>query len=252
MKTSELLDLLRSKYSGNGYALFTEVADGTGSSQSRWADALVISLWPSRGLTISGFELKVARADWVKELASPEKAEAVCRYCDYWWVVADKDVVRKNELPPTWGLMVANGNGLRTDTAAPKLEPAPLDRCFVAALARRAVEQTAEAAALKAEYERGVERGKDEAGWDTEELKRLREHVAEFSKASGIDLDPKHWGQFRNHDPNKIGAAVLAALGESESIARHFDYMRRTAQEIIDKVDAIQKPTETFKRRRRA
>ncbi|PWZ83037.1 hypothetical protein, partial [Staphylococcus pseudintermedius] len=40
------------------YVTFFEVGDATGGRHSRWADAVSMSCWPSRGLHIYGFEIK--------------------------------------------------------------------------------------------------------------------------------------------------------------------------------------------------
>ena len=51
MKTaSAVIRALRVKYAGNAYAFMEQVGDGTGARTYRWCDALVMSLWPSRGL----------------------------------------------------------------------------------------------------------------------------------------------------------------------------------------------------------
>ena len=99
--TEELRALLRKKYAAPEYALFEEVRNGTGFSRSvtRSADALAYSLWPSRGLELHGFELKISRSDWQRELLKPAKAEALQQFCDRWWVVAPVDLVQPGELP---------------------------------------------------------------------------------------------------------------------------------------------------------
>lgn len=95
MKAHEVIEALRNLYPAQSYALLEQVGDGTGWSTHRHADAVVMSLWPSRGLTLTGIEVKVAKMDWKRELAQPEKAEAVASYCDFWMIAA-----------PSGGLMV--------------------------------------------------------------------------------------------------------------------------------------------------
>src|SRR5438876_1169784 len=77
------------------------------------ADALAMSLWPSRGLELHGFEIKASRADWRTELRNPETADEIATRCDRWWIVAGSaDIVTDGELPPTWGLLVPLGSAL--------------------------------------------------------------------------------------------------------------------------------------------
>ncbi|MEX1078906.1 MAG: hypothetical protein WED09_07345 [Homoserinimonas sp.] len=73
----------------------------------RRADALYVGFFASRGKFLVGHEVKVSRADWLHELAQPEKAEIWFRECHSWYLVAaHESIVREGELPPGWGLMV--------------------------------------------------------------------------------------------------------------------------------------------------
>ena len=68
MNTSELQAALVKRHPPEAWALCFEVGDATGGGHTRWADAVAMSLWPSRGLHLHGFEIKASRSDWVKEL----------------------------------------------------------------------------------------------------------------------------------------------------------------------------------------
>jgi hypothetical protein len=58
---------------------------------------------------IEGHELKVSRADWLSELDQVHKADEWWSHCHRWWVVAsDPSVVKPEELPEGWGLMIPN------------------------------------------------------------------------------------------------------------------------------------------------
>ena len=143
--TGTLRRLLREKFAPPAYALFEEVKNQTGYQKraERYADALALSLWPSRGITMTGFELKVSRGDWRKELDDPAKAAEFSKYCHAWYVVAPEGIVERLELPATWGLIevpTAGRKRLVTKVEAPKLTPEPWDQAFVAALLRRQAE----------------------------------------------------------------------------------------------------------------
>jgi hypothetical protein len=133
---------LRDRFPTREYALLFEVGSGTGIEARRHADAVVMGLWPSRGLEVEGIEIKVSRSDWQTELKKPEKAEAVARFCNRWWIVAAAGIVKPEELPVTWGLMelAEPGSSLRVRVPAPAKPADPLDRTFVAAMLRRASE----------------------------------------------------------------------------------------------------------------
>jgi hypothetical protein len=201
---------LRDRYPAPAYAFLPQVADGTGASKSRTADALAFSLWPSRGLDLYGFEIKVARSDWTRELADPAKADAICAFCDFWYVVAGKSgIVAEGELPPTWGLIEPRGAKLVCTREAPRLTPRPMTRAFLAAVFRRVAETSAGALAAEvatatlertraASYQAGFDEAQRIAIRDAkrarDELATLKQTVQEFQNASGLTLDRWHGG----------------------------------------------------------
>jgi hypothetical protein len=82
----------------------------------RRADALYIGFFQSRGRHLVGHEIKVSRADWLHELDQPAKAEAWEPNCHAWYVVAPStSIVRPEELPEGWGLMVTGRSKTRME-----------------------------------------------------------------------------------------------------------------------------------------
>lgn len=144
---------LLNRYRAPEWATFFEVQDSTGAAASRSADAISMSLYPSRGLRLHGFEIKVSRSDWLHELKQPDKSVALQRYCDHWWIVTPADIVREGELPPTWGHLILKGNGLHCVAKAPQLDREQWSPNFLAALLRRSHEAR----------ERGIREGVDKA-----------------------------------------------------------------------------------------
>jgi hypothetical protein len=130
-----------------------EVADGTGgfSGNHRYADAVVVGLWKSNGRRIEGFEIKVSRSDWRRELKDPTKSHAVARFCDTWWVVAPSvKEVPVDTLPPGWGLLTLDDSGELRQRVAPSVrEPEPIGREFLGALLRRGRETSAPISSFK-------------------------------------------------------------------------------------------------------
>lgn len=219
--SAQLVSLLRERHGENEWVFLEQVREGTGFGNHRTADAIAMNLWPSRGLALHGFEVKVSRADWRRELVQPEKAEAIARVCDAWWIVAPKDVVSLAELPAGWGLLQASVVGakpkLTAARAATIAPPEPLlDRSFVAAVLRRAREVVTDNKKLKAEYQRGFDEGNAAAGKVEADQVRQAEHreadlwerIQAFEKASGVHLNS--W------DAGHIGEVVSQVLhGES-------------------------------------
>lgn len=187
---------LRTRFKSPEYALFEQVANSTGAASRRWADAVALGIWPSRGLSLHGFEIKVSRSDWKKELATPAKSEPVQKYCDYWHIVTPRGLVDPSDLPPTWGLLeVTPKKTLVTRVKAPPLEPVPVTRHFLAALLRRHFEawDAALRAARDEGYKKGAENGNGEIvarlTADRKHHEALREQVHEYEKASGLKIE---------------------------------------------------------------
>jgi len=227
------------RYRAPEWALLEQVGNGTGFAGNRWADAMAMSLWPSRGLDLHGFEIKVSRYDWQRELRNPSKAEDIATYCDFWWiVVGGPNVAEIDELPAPWGLMELTGRGLMTRKAAVRRpEAATLDRPLVAAILRRASEGTVPKQAIKGEIEAaredGEKRGRDaairereHAGQDHERMARM---IADFEAASGVKI--------QSYAGGLQGRAFKLALGLGEdgllARARHnIDSLKRVAGEL--------------------
>ena len=138
--SADIRALLRKRYQHPEWALCFEVANATGAGARRYADAVAMNLFPSRGLAIHGFEIKVSKSDFTNEIANPEKSVAVQQYCDHWWIVAPASAVDETLLPKTWGWLRVDKDKLVTVKQAPDLEAKDVTRSFMAALVRRANE----------------------------------------------------------------------------------------------------------------
>ena len=206
---------------------------------------MAISLYRSRGKALWGFEFKVSRNDWLKELKQPEKAESIMRYCHHWaLVVPDKKIVQPGELPSTWGMYVAQKNRLKCLVSPPKLEPLPMSMTMFTALAY-AIDQKhkrAEKASLEAEFNRGYEQGKKrdyDRSWE-KLYKDLDENVKAFETASGLQI--KHgWPS-----PEKIGGAVRTLLDAPSSIRSTAAQARRTLETVERIKTSLQKQVEAL------
>lgn len=109
----------------------------------RTADFLAQDCWEAQGLALHGHEVKIGRSDWLAELADPSKADAIKRYCDFWWLVVPDRAIVRDDLPDDWGLIAFDRTRkLRVVRRAPKLDPEPHPPTFRASL-MRAVDKTA-------------------------------------------------------------------------------------------------------------
>lgn len=238
LSTQDLLKQLENRYLGDEWAFFSEVPDGTGSAQTRTADGLAMSLWPSRGLELIGFEIKRSRGDWLKELKTPRKAESIGRFCNRWYIVAPKDLVHPNELPPRWGLLESTGKSLRIKVKSPEYTtPDPIDKAFLAGILRKA---SREPERIRQEghnegYTKGLGDGRK---WNDEdvdiarkEVKDIESRINQFEKASGIRICK--WS-----DNTKIGSAVHAVINARDTRMVQIDQMIRSNEKSLGQLKA--------------
>jgi hypothetical protein len=253
----DMLAMLRARYTekaGNGdaWAFVTHVRNAAGFDASRTVDAIAMSLWPSRGLTLHGFEIKTSRADWQRELALPAKAEAFTRLVDRWWlVVADEAIVLPGELPEGWGLLAVRGRGLRCITEAGALRPEggsvqaralpeAFKRSFLAALLRSACRSDQDALAevrASARAEARLEVADTTAALE-QTINALRQREADFEREAGVRLNS--WAGSRT--THEVGAALRLVLnGESAaaSLRVSLERLAEQARRIAAQADEV-------------
>lgn len=248
---------LRERYPLGEYAFLSEVRNGTGFTKTtRYADALVMSTWPSRGLDLMGFEVKVSRSDWLRELKNPAKAETIFAYCDRWYlVVSDAEIVKDAELPSTWGLLVPRKDKLVVKVEAAKLTPKPIDKTFLASLLRNVTEHCVPvreiSARCEARYAEGLKRGQHHSNVDTERLsKELAYHkrrIEGFEQRAGVKLDDWDGGNItqalalvRNGMPPQL-------LTQLEGLARSMELLAETTKRSVETARGCLKEKENGK-----
>lgn len=247
MRAEDIRTALARKFAAPEFALFYEVGDATGGRARRWADAVAMGLWPSRGLFLQGFEIKVSRSDLLSELKNPEKAESVARYCRYWWLATPPGLVRDGELPEGWGLYEAHPNGLRCIKQAPVNEHCvPVTMAFLAALLRRADEHAKSMVAgevrkqTEALRESVDKRVKDAADREREDILRRNRGAADTlaaikkaAQAEGFDdSDILRW-----FDAEEFGRAV--ALVRELGVTKTYGGLRDIADKLAPLAEAV-------------
>jgi hypothetical protein len=216
LTTDELRQRLEAKYAPPEWVLLHEVRNSTGFEGDRSADCLALSTWPGRGISLYGFEIKVSRGDVKKELASPEKAEAIAKFCDRWYLVlGHKSLIEESEVPKNWGLVVPHGSGLKIAQEAKARERGPWHARFVASLVRNAFQHDRNARELEAEYKRGLKAGRENRSYldqrNKADLESLKKKVAEFEELSGVSvLGDRHVWHSRLKDQAQLLKMVLA------------------------------------------
>jgi hypothetical protein len=224
----ELLTRLRSRYVAPEWVTLTEVQPECGfMDKPRRTDLLGISTFPSRGLRMAGFELKSSRADVLKELREPEKAEAMQRFCHLWYLVVGRaDLVGLDELPPNWGLIVPHGVGLRVKKNAPVLEPEPWPPGLTHGLIRKAFGNSIEDIEREKIRREAFAQAQQSNGYTTRRLEELERNVRAFQSVSGIQIDA-----WVNEERVKEQAALLRVVLR-DGLEGHRQRARRLAEQL--------------------
>jgi hypothetical protein len=252
MNTEELTKALHNKYDdeANSYAFLEQVGNSTGFACKRHADAIAVSLWQSRGLTITGFEIKASRQDWIHELKHPEKADEILQHCHYWYlVVGEKDIVQFGELPTNWGLMIPHTKNTVKVVKEATLNPnvKPIDMPIFCAILRRVQREITDIAKYKARYDEGYKDGQKLAKENAESsmkyteqsYEELKNRVKTFEKISGIELD--NW----RHKPEDVANAVNMVL--NGAYKRELDNLESLHKHAINVVKGIEEGIQKHK-----
>ncbi len=202
LTTPEVKARIAEKFSPTaGYSCIFEVRDAPGFDANRTIDAVVMNLWPSRGLGLWGIEIKVSRGDWLAELKNPEKAEMIHKHVDeFYMCVGHKEIIKPGELPKGWGLIVPNGKKLKIETHS-KHTNRKIDRGFVASLLKASQTRTPakviQQAAHKKGFDEGYERGKEssEGYWASKDREKLIKQITDFEEKSGMKFSDWQYGK---------------------------------------------------------
>ncbi len=231
LKHGELLERLRIRYQPPEWVTLAEVQPECGfMNKPRRTDLLAISTFPSRGLRMAGFELKSSRADVLRELGEPEKAEAMQRFCHLWYLVVGRsDLCGLDELPPKWGLIVPHGTGLRVKKNAEVLEPENWPAILTHGLIRKAHGSTIEDLERKKIRDETWAQAQQANSYSMKRLDELEERVRIFQQVSGISIST--WVK---EETVKEQAALLRTV-----LRGGLEGYRRQARQLAEDVERV-------------
>lgn len=250
---------------GAPHILLREVRNGTGFKRTeRYADGLLVSLWPSRGVWFAGIEVKVSRRDWLSELKNPAKSADIQKWCRYWWLATAEGVARPEEIPEAWGWVEVSKKGrLHVRKSAPPSGTEPLTVDFVASILRN--RSAAERKLIdRAKHAARAEALAESSAVDENELHRLRmcerdlellqKRVKEFESGAGVGLGAIEYQGGKSGRTYQIASLIESGarrtyggtaarlrhladvLEEAESIA---DARNKEAREAIEQVKEV-------------
>lgn len=184
--------------------------------------------------------MRVARADWLKELAHP-KADSWYSIVNRWWIAAPPGIVQDGELPETWGLLELRPHGdahrLFKVKDAPKLTPeAEWPAWFVMRLLQRGIEvrnaTPEEVSKARSDgFTDGYARGERQGSLTREQEREASKELSDLLAALGLK------GYWRNQGKRVEEIARALALidgGNLELQARNMAARYRQAADAID------------------
>jgi len=244
--TADLYKLLEAKYPHPQYAFIGEVPNGTSYNKTRSADALAMGCWQSVGIHLSGFEIKISRSDWRKELNDLSKALAFQQHCHRWWIVAAPGIVKLEEMPAEWGLLEPHGSGLRVKRAASLREPECPDFGFIAGMLRRTCEVNESKSEIKKAHDQGYRSG-HMAGKASGELSLSYSRDRYKSKSESLEEDVKRFEEqsgfsITDWDGRNVGKIVKLLQGLNKrhiSLSGELEQIINTAGKVVEVVNEM-------------
>lgn len=227
----------RSFGSDRGYVTIPEVQVG---QSGRRCDVVALQMYRSRGIHLHGFEVKVDRRDWLRELKDAAKADELARYCLYWTVVAPPGIIDVTEVPGPWGYSECRGSDgklfvVRKPPENPEVVTVGL--ATAARLISRAIEgarmpgEDMLRAAREGEYQRGFDDGKRQTGSVAARDRERLELLSSIERANG--------GWLREDEVEPMVAAYRAVRESMESgraMRRRLEYLRDDIQRAIERL----------------
>jgi len=240
-----LFNLLHASFKPEAYKVLAQVRNGTGHSKiTRTADAIVVSLWPSQGLWVGGYEIKCSRSDWLNEVKAPEKSNEIARHLHFWSVItAEESFIRPGELPAAWGHLVPDKKGekLRTVKEPTMNKDAVPEWGFVIALLRNASDGMVPESMVTKEVNRRVEgleerlaeRLKYRAEQGQKEAERnlsgLKEEILKFESRTGLRIS-----DFTGYSFGADASKVIRYLMDGGAAARERQELERMAERALE------------------
>lgn len=221
----------------------------------RRADLVRVGMWASRGTGIDVHEIKTSRADWLRELDDPAKAEAWWPFCNRFWIVTVPGVVHDGELPEGWGLLEfpASGRRFKIRVPAQSRKDTRLTVPLLVELLRRTDNQRL------AQIDRIYQTHRDDVNrlhreWQARkatgelphEVKQRLKLLEKLEEALGMPLDK--YGGWPKYPPSAVTPGELAALladardhvtvqRRAEELSRDEDLLRRAAASVLESLD---------------
>ena len=259
MTESEVLDAIEKRWCRKGeHVLLRNVAVASGR---RYMDGAAVGMWPSRGIRLEGFEVKVDRHDFLNEMKDPAKADETYRDCDCLWLAVVHGVCNLAEVPSAWGVVVAHDSGPKplnilrpplwraTSNAFPRIVLVNLLRAAGRpgeALITKRIQDADEAGYMRGQNGAEVRRLNCKIR-DLEEVVR-KASLSEWSSSADCESVARIVRALRGRDAGTLLARLRALPAQARAIAEEAERAIRAAQAL----ETGEEQSETLRREEEA
>lgn len=228
---------LRDRYEPPEWHVEEEVTLG-----GRRLDVVALNLWGARRYRIVGFELKVDRGDWLREITDFRKSEEWCAVADQFYVVTPSKLIRADELPEGWGHLELCGSRMMTRRHAAQKTGATLPREVAARFIGRLAEIIRQATyhdkeilrrEIRAEVEKTLtDELRRTADVERRDAEEVRKQYRELLQALG--LEPHEWHAQR-HAMKAAGVFALTR-GRTEHLRNQLEMNARALETHLSNI----------------
>lgn len=249
---AEMLDRLRRHYIKPGPmpgGIFLPEC-GLNGATARRVDALYVGFTSTSGRHLVGHEIKVSRSDWLHELNQPGKADLWADQCHAWYAVAPStDIIKPEELPAGWGLMVINPKTkTRLDVkrrATVHVERQPSWQIVRSIMARLDTLQAAEIHRVRSSAEQDArekltaeitKRESDRAAARSNDATGI---LAKFEEELGLSLHSWMLERDKTRVTPEALKSALALLAARERLTDRYGGLEHVAKDLRDTADRL-------------
>ena len=254
IKAADVRAQLRKRFSDHRrYAYAEEVGNATGLEQTRRLDAVVVDVYKSNGYSIEGIEIKVSKADLMRELQDSSKHNIFFDSLDYYSLATTYDVLLqtpKDVIPPHWGIYEGRAfdNGemslsvRRKPLSLHDKQASAIDRPFFACLVRAIACQSPTAEQISAAVLEAEERTRKHVlAGEAHNTRRVEQLEAELEAFKVFREKCRLWG----------AGSVERGISKYEkiqgvdltSLYSRLDYAEETIQKIMEAIPEELRPT---------
>lgn len=246
-----VINLLRIRHAPPEWATFAELQTHV-NGHDRRLDFFAFNCFGSKRFLRIAYEIKLTRADFLRELADPRKRLPAERFANECYFVAPAGQIHPDELPEGWGLVerMNGAGGLKKKKQAAQRMTDTLPVEFVAAMARRVADPVPELPPIYWKYagrEIPADTLREFADGQVRRQAENTEMQAKETMRRALDFEKVYrtvermFGAFALSDHARLEELLSGgAMARKVTRLSGFDF-RRTAEKLTELADLLEK-----------